>query len=161
MMTRGRAKEITKAIKRHDRKLYAEMDSRGVIHIYRESFQHMAYDVAGALVNFLVAKPHYVFSLTDNWTLNGKPREWGVEVVYERIREMDTWGHSDPFERLKKDREKAEASRERHLQNETEAFLYDARSEFKKAFSDVNTALMSKDNPRKRLRDRRIKNGSS
>lgn len=101
-----------------------------------------------------------VFALTDNWTAKGTPRLWGFETVLCRIRELDAWEHQDLLEKIDAENTKVDESNRRALKNEMEAFWSHNRDRFKEAFKDTLTHGLSKDEPRKRLEDRSIKNGN-
>jgi hypothetical protein len=76
---------------------------------------------------------------------------------------MDLQANEALLEKLDEQNEKVDQAEQRKFRNETEAFLADNRRQFAKAF-DESLGLMhsvSKDEPRKRLKDRSIKNGNS
>lgn len=127
----GRVKEITRAVKGHDGCLYAQETKPGRIDIYRKS-------------KFGGSPPNFLFSLTDTWAPAGRPIPWGAEVVLNRLKAMDLWRDDTFVEQLIQDAEKQEKSKERAFKNTIESFLYDFRSEFHKATSDINTASMAK-----------------
>ena len=126
-----RLAEINRVIKAYDRLLFAGEAKLGRIDIMRKS-------------QFDVTPPHYLFSLTDNWRANGMPRDWGLEVILNRLKAHDLWRDDTFVERWIAQHEKDEESKERDRRNSIEAFFYDFRSQFKKTFSDVNTANMKK-----------------
>lgn len=83
-------------------------------------------------------------SLTDTWKANGTPRNWGIDVVLNRVKANDLWNNPDFMNDFVKQNEAIEASKDRAFKNDVEAFLYDFRSEFHKATSDINTASLDK-----------------
>lgn len=120
---------LNKHLRFHDSELYAQRESNGVINVYRKAIPY----------------PHFIMSLTDTWNASGKPVDYGVEVVIARVKAHDLWNRSDMIDELIKDYEKSYESKERDRKNNIEAFLYDFRSQFKKAFNDVNTSNLKKE----------------
>lgn len=115
----------------HDSLLFAQETKIGRYDIYRKS-------------QFSSQAPHFLFSLTDTWQPTGISVPWSVDVVIERIKAHDLWRDDSFVERYIKELEKEGESKERTRKNNVESFLYDYRSQFAKAFSDVNTSNMEK-----------------
>jgi hypothetical protein len=127
----GRVAEITRAISSYDPCLYAQQTHESRIDIYRKNRES-------------IHPPHFLFSLTDTWQPTGRPVEWGVEPLLNRIRAMDLWRDDQFVEKLLADQEKAQESRDRDRRNSVEAFLYDFKSQFQKATNDINTSTLKK-----------------
>jgi len=98
-----------------------------------------------------------VFPLTDNWTMRGKPRAWGIDQVLNRVREIDALANERFFEEMDAANERVDRSKKREMKNEIEAFWKDERRRFAKATDDILTHSLSKDETKRRLRDKRIK----
>lgn len=126
----SRVRSVDRVVKRYDRYLVALRGENGVIHIYRKT-------------NGLTA-PHHVFSLTENWGPNSPPRDWGLEVIYNRLVAHDLWKNETIVDRLEKEAADIEASEERARKNTIEAFLYDYRRQFAKAHNDINVSSLAK-----------------
>ena len=139
-----RARRITKALQIYDYMLYAKEDN-SAIRIYRKctEFRLEQIDVNIPVWN-MVRNDHLVMSLTDTWGVRGKPVDWGIEPIMARIKALDLWNNDNLSTQFFKDEEKDKESRERDFRNNTEAFLYDFRSQFAKATNDVNTSSLSK-----------------
>lgn len=148
----ARLNQINKTVRTHDRKLFAKrVGSR--VDIMRESYRFMPYDLDGIRLLVSVPSPHQIFSLTDNWTVSGKPVEWGLEPISHRLKAMDLWNREDFMEELLKEYEKDQESEKRSFRNNIESFLRDFRREFSGTFNDVNTSTLEKvDSRRKRER---------
>lgn len=131
MLMDGRVKEINRLVSGYDKYLYARRD-RGVIHIYRKIPGNSA------------APHHRVCSLTDDWTIKGNPREWGLEVISARLRAMDLWKDETVVDRIEKDLKGAEQTEERELKNNVESFLKDFRRQFAKATNGINTSSLDR-----------------
>jgi hypothetical protein len=127
----SRIASLTRALKEHDKYLEAKEVKLGRIDIYRRS-------------QFDLTPPHFLFPLTHNWKIEGVPVSWGIEVVLNRIKAHDLWRDDTFIEKYIAQHEKEQESRDRDLRNSIESFLYDFRSEFKKATSDINTANLNK-----------------
>lgn len=127
----GRVKDITRALKLHDACLYAQETKPGRIDVYRKS-------------RFGDHLPHLVMSLTDTWTPQGKPIPWGIDVILNRLRAHDLWRDDTFVDAWIKEHDKIEEGRARDRRNSIESFLYEFRSQFHKATSDINTSLMDK-----------------
>lgn len=138
----ARCRFINRVVKEHDNELFAKELADGKICIYRKSKRYEAFEHDGCIIYNVVKSPQFVFALTDDWTFNGSPREWGGEVVSKRIREHDIQSNERLFEQLEIAQEKAAQSKERAFKNQTEAYLYDHHSQIKKAWSDIRYANM-------------------
>lgn len=127
----GRVREVTRAVRAYESKLFAKREGNGAIHIYRS--------------NPSPTDPyHFVFALTDTWTVHGKPREWGLEVVVARLQAHDLWKNETVVERINAEAQKVEDSLERERKNTVEAFLYDFRRSFARATDGINTSSLAK-----------------
>jgi hypothetical protein len=134
----GRAETLTRHLKRHDSELYASRQPTGAIWVLRRNRSRPH-------------EPHFIFALTDNWTAQGRPREWGIEPVLNRIKAHDLWRNADSVvDRILADHEKSEESDRRAARNSIESFLLEFRKPFARATNGINTSTLSKiDNRRK------------
>ena len=149
----SREQTITRAIRKYDRDLYAKK-TQGRVDIMRRTVRYESYDI-GSGTRLLVAKNDgaYIFSLTDNWSINGNAVEWGIEPILARLKAIDCWNRGDFFAELESDYEKHEKSEKRHFKNNVESYLSDFHSSFRSTFKDYNVASMNK------IDKRRIKDG--
>lgn len=158
-----RAERVTMEIRKHDPLLYCEKfnrdDGTGQVPlvIYRKLYRFEPMEVDGVIIHFKVLSPHYVFALTDTWSVNGVPVERGLLPIMERLKQMDLWQSETEFDRMKAHSEKVDASKAKDMRNKTESFMYDFRSQFAKATADVNTSLFDKRKDRRFLDDKKIK----
>lgn len=127
----GRAKEMNRAVKNYDSCLYVQENPDGRLDLYRQNRDK-------------TSPPHFVFSLTDSWTPTGRPIDYGVEPVLNRLRAHDLWRDDRFVEEWIKEHEKSVESAERSRRNSVEDFLYDFRNQFHRTFNDVNTSNMDK-----------------
>lgn len=155
------ALKYTRAVKRYDRDLFCDFNRDGVLCVFRKTkrFVPVCVDQDFKLLNLVSAK-EYVFALTDNWNSSGQKREWGIEFVLNRLREIDLAAQERFFEELEAQEERAKQSELRSFRNEAEAWASDNRRAFAKATDDILVHSLSKDEPKKRLKDRSIKNGN-
>ncbi len=153
----------TRALKRYDKCLFAGRTKDGVPCVFRKAkrFEPVCVTDDFKLLN-LVEDKQFIFALTDNWLVSGKPRDWGIDDVVGRIQKIDSWANERFLEDLDEQNAKVEESERRQFRNEAEAFFADNRKEFAKAVDTAYGTLtsLSKDEPRKRLKDRSIKNGN-
>lgn len=136
---------ITRVVKIYDRDLFCDRNRDGILSVMRK-YKKYRFEARHRGVNILAIRdnPQHVLSLTDNWQLNGAPRNWGSEHVLNRLREMDAWSSKYFFEEIERRNEKVDESKMRDFRNKTEAALYESASSIRKGFSDINTANMDK-----------------
>ncbi len=151
----------TRALKSYDSDLYAGRTKDGIPCVYRKSkrFEPVC-EWNGQPLLTLTEDIQYVFALTENWTAGAKPRDWGIDHVLQKIKSIDALANKRFLEEMDAENERVDKSRARHLKNEMEAFWSHERRRFAKATDDILTHSLSKDEPKKRLKDRSIKNGN-
>lgn len=149
----------TKALKRYDCDLYAGRTKDGLPCVFRKSkrFEFVCEFEDGTLSNLREDK-QFIFALTDNWMASGTPVNWGIDFVMQKVKSIDALANERLFEELDQENERIDKSKARSLKNEMEAFWSHERRRFAKATDHILTHSLSKDEPKKRLRDRRIKN---
>lgn len=154
-------KVYTKYLKRYDKDLYADHNRDGVICVFRKTkrYEPVVVDQGFKFLN-LISDKQYVCALTENWSLSTKPRQWGVDHVLTKIRQIDSQCNERMFEAMDAANDAVDEAERRSLRNDIEAFWIDNRREFAKATDDILVHSLSKDEPRKRLKDRSIKNGN-
>ena len=81
-------------------------------------------------------------------SFRGRPVEWGAENVLNKLRAIDGWNR-DLIREIEESNEKVEKSKDRDLDNQIEAWAYDARDAFKKDFSQFNTSSVAKKDRRR------------
>ena len=135
---------ITKHLKGLDSKLYAVKDERSnVIHVYREGTRLEHFEHNGVKYVYPRTSPHFILALTDTWTANGRPVEWGIEPLMQRMADIDSWNRGRTVDELIARYEKRDAEKDRDRVNMHEAWLRDNRSVFKKAFNEINTSSLN------------------
>ena len=136
---------LTGAVKRHDEKLFVKKDDFGRMSVWRESYALRPYEISGSVIQCLEPAPHYIMSLTENWTMNAKPCEWGVEPILERLKSIDAWNR-DSFvnSEMEENNRRVDESKQRSINNKIEDATYEAYGTFKKVFADINTANINK-----------------
>ncbi len=121
-----RAHQITKAIQGYDSMLYAKKGYQDRIDIFRKTFRYEPYEVDGTTIHHLIEEPYRVFCLTDTWNASGRPVEWGVEPILAKLRASDLWKR-DIGSEIHAHNEKIDASMDRSMKNNIEAFVKDTR----------------------------------
>ena len=133
----GRAERITEYIRNHDDKLICKMNAiAGTLCIYRKTLKFETYEIDGERVTFSLPDLHFVTALTDNWNIKGKPRDWGLLPIMERIRQIDLWQNEVMVQKMISDHEKIDESKKRERMDKHEAQADVLRHDFKKSFGD-------------------------
>lgn len=91
---------------------------------------------------------HFIFSLTENWSLNTEARDWGLEPIWERLNFIDSWNR-DLVAQIREADEKKKKAKDRQLDNHMEAYLKEHRRDFAKATNDVLTHSLKKTDKRR------------
>ncbi len=149
----------TRALKRYDSDLYAGRTKDGLPCVFRKtkSYEFVCEWEGQPLLN-LMHNRQFIFALTDDWTARGKPRDWGIDFVLQKIKSIDALANERFLEEMDAANDRIDQSNKRALKNEMEAFWSHERRRFAKATDGILTHSLSKDEPRKRLKDRSIKN---
>lgn len=123
------ARNLEKRLKGHDSLLFVQEAREGRYDVYRksETGSHM---------------PHFIFSLTEDWTVNSRPTPYGIDTVLNRIKAHDLWRDDTFIERYIKQCEDMSEAKERSRKNSIESFLYDFRKQFARATESVNTGSL-------------------
>lgn len=137
-------RRLNKEVKAYDKELYVERTPDGRIDLWRKGYRWEHFEFESANILYARPQPHLIFSLTENWTVHGRPVEWGVEPVMSRLKELDAWRDDSSFDRMVREREKLKENEERALRNEIRAAAYDMRRDFAKATNDINTSALEK-----------------
>jgi len=127
---------INRVAKGHDKDLSATRSHLGMVVINRRAT--------------VGAPSQQVFALTDNWTVNGKPREWGAEVVLQRLKQHDMATNIRFMAELDAREERLAEQKQRDLENKNEAWAYENHKMFKDAFKDTLTHGMDMSDRRRR-----------
>lgn len=118
---------LNQVIKSFDRELFAKRVGEQV-QIHRKSVQNGD------------ATVHLILALTHNWLAHGKPVEWGLEPILQRLLSMDSWRNDSIYSDMVKDRESAKYWEERERKNNSRAMALDIRKDFAKSTNDINTS---------------------
>jgi hypothetical protein len=148
----SRVRILTKHLKKYDSDLFAERLDNGVIQISRHKNYWIPFQYEGKKYLYAKSVPHYVTVLTDTWLVTGKPRDWGIEPLMARIRDMDGYRNDTMLDQVRAVRERNEADKLRGMRNDFRAIAADMRKDFAKATSDINTSTVNKIDKR-RLKD--------
>lgn len=141
-MSFERASALTKHLKRHDSDLYAACEAHSVlpatrvIYVLRRNPSRLH-------------EPFFIFALTEDWSAKAPPRDWGIEVVLNRIIGLDLWKNETVVDRFIKEYEKREESERRSVRNDIESFLLDFRKDFARATNHINTSCLPKTEARR------------
>lgn len=145
-----RIARLNQRIKRYDNELYAKRSFNNIVCVYRRNYRYTkVYEEGTVRLYDLIQSPQFVFALTDNWKTNGVPRDWGSEVVLNRLKQMDFWSDEKMLDKMEQQNEKVREAKERDFKNQNESFLIEHKKQFQKAFSEINTSTLSKRETRK------------
>lgn len=144
-----RTAQLTKHLKVFDRLLYAEQGHSGQHAIFRKSKRYEHFEFEGQTLFYERSSPHLIFALTDTWAPGGRPVDWGIEPILNRLKAMDMWADETVYDRFMKQEEKEKESKDKYLKNSIEDFLKDFRRQFARATNDVNTSSLSKTDKRR------------
>lgn len=156
-------KAYERVLKRYDESLFVQRNVDGVLCVFKHSKRFVpVFEAEGYRLSNLIRSKEYVFALTDTWGLTGKPRDYGVDDVLAHLQKIDSLANARFMEEAEELNARKDQSKKRALRNEMEAFWSHERNRFKKAIDESvgTTASLDKSETKKRLRDRRIKNGN-
>lgn len=139
---------VTTEVKKYDRDLFAERSPNGAVQIYRKSVRWEAFSLGSDRLIVSVPCNQLVVPLTDTFNFKGKPVEWGLEPISWKIRQMDAHRDDSYYEKMVENRERIAKDEKRIKENEMRAIAADMRSDFAKATNNINTASLSKVDPR-------------
>lgn len=148
----------TRALKSYDRDLFAGHTTDGVLCVFRRNKRYVPVcELNGQPLLVLQEGRDLIFPLTDTWTMRGEPRAWGIDKVVDRVRSIDALANERYFEEMDAANERIDKSKKRAMKNEMEAFWSHERRRFAKATDGILTHSLSKNETKRRLRDKRIK----
>lgn len=130
---------INQELTKYDKRLYAVRSHTGLVQVFREGERADSTDIDLSSVDSFILRPHpqLILSLTDTWTANGRPVEWGIEPICKKIREMDSWRDDSHYERMLDLRERDKKDKDRSNLNEFRAVAADMRRDFARATNDI------------------------
>ena len=134
---------LTQHLRAYDSKLYAQREQNGAIHVYREGSRIETFEHNGETYLYLKVQPMFVLALTDNWNIKGRPVDWGIDPLINRIQEIDAWNKGLTIDEMIQGYDKRTENIAKDRRNQNEAWLYDNRSIFKKSFNEVNTSNLN------------------
>lgn len=104
-----------------------------------------AYEFQG--VKIVYSKPvlKWATSLTHNWSASGRPVDWGIDHIVNRINSIDREKFYSFYDEMNRKREEDVKLQERARKNEYRAIAADMRRDFAKATNDVNTSTIDKE----------------
>lgn len=144
-------------VKRFDKDLIARRNKDGVLQVCQLIRKWDAVEVEGLTVLYPREDLQLVFNCTDTWTASGKPVSWGLEPLYQKMRQISFDRRDELLKEIAISEEKSRESKDRALKSKCEAIAIETRDIYKKTFSDVNTATMDKSRDSRRKQDRSIK----
>lgn len=148
-----REERYTDELKKYDRNLYCRLEPDGYFKIYQKSKRVVHYDVDGVTIGFAIPDDKFICPLSDNWSMRGRPVEWGLLPLMQKIRSMDAMNKDAEMYKWKEQEDRIQAQKEKQLKNNAEAFASDFRASFAKEHAYTLTHNLEKTDKR------RLKNG--
>lgn len=155
-MKSWREHRIEQVLKSHDPKLFLNVNGFGERQVMRKHSRMVPYDVDGKTLICVENSPHYIMSLTKDWTSKTSPVDWGLECISKRLRDIDGWNSDSFVNNLEARNLKVDEAKERKLKSETEAFVTDWRKSFAHATKDILTNTLDKSLDSRRKGDKKI-----
>ena len=145
---------LNRAVYGYSKDLRVKKSIDDIYCIYKQELIPEAYRINGSWLIYQKPIQSFVMALTEDWSLRSKRCEWGIEPVMARLRAIDLWSNHNFIDEIIDSHQKSMESKKRDFKNNTESFLYDFHSEFKKTFAYTNVSSLKKID-RRRLDDKR------
>lgn len=145
-----RVRRLSDLVQGYDRDLYAFRASNGMLQIHRKANRLEASDYNQEEPQLAHLNPQFILALTDTWTLDGQPVEWGLEPLMCKLKEMDSWRSDTEIKGLRRKRERAKEIQANSKRNESRAMAADLRRDFAKATNEINTSTLEKVDSRRK-----------
>lgn len=152
-----REKRINRLLKGFDKDLVCRRGPDGIYRVVQLVRGWNLYDVDGTSIAFPYNKQHHVFSLTHNWSGMGRNADWGIEPIFQKLRDIALERRDAMFRELEESQVKEEKSKERKLESLAEDLALESRDVYKKSFSDVLTHSMDMTKDVRRKSERKFK----
>lgn len=152
-----------RALRRYDSELFLDYNLDGVLCVFRHNKRYLpVIDSPEIKLLSLTPSRDYVCAITDTWGVSGKPCDYGIDDVLLHIQKIDSLANARLIEEMDEQNAKVDETARKDLRNEMEGMLAYERRRFAKAMDEIApiSGGMSKDEPKKRLKDRSIKNGN-
>lgn len=149
----ARLRQLNRHIKNYDGDLYVARTEQGMVQVMRKSYRWDEFDFDGKTVKYLRPQPQPILPLTEDWKYSGRPVEWGIEPIMQRLKDMDAWRDDSYFDAMKKRREDKELDEQRIKRNNIRAWAADMRRDFAKSTNDINTSTLDKNVDLRRKKD--------
>ena len=127
-----RAERLTQAVRTYDQALYVIQTNTGAYQVWRKEYPKDWDGLTFSARN----EVQFILALTDDWTLNGNPVEWGIEPLLNKLKAMDAWRDDSYYAHIVKGRERDEENKRRRFKNNARAKALDIRREVAKAAGD-------------------------
>lgn len=125
-------------LKAYDGDLLCKRDPNGVLHVMRIRPRIVgSFDYEGTTFHYSAPVEDYIISLTDNWGMDGKPVDWGLEPLLRKFRQMDSWRDDTGLDKFAKSRERFAEDKKRMDRNDLRAAAADCRRDFAKSTNDI------------------------
>lgn len=156
-------KSYEQALKRYDSDLFVDRNQDGVLCVFKtqKRFEPVCETDGFRILNLREGKD-FVCAITDTWGLNGRQRDYGIDDLLNHIQKIDSLANAKFLEDVDAANAKVDEARDRTLKNEMQGMLAYEKKRFQRAFDEIAPISkgMSKDEPKKRLKERSIKNGN-
>lgn len=152
---------IEQTLKSYDPELFLNKDYKGRLQVMRNGKTYQSHNAGDFEIQVLTPSPHYIMSLTSDWSPKGEPVDWGLEPLLRRLQEIDDWGSESSFERMLAQNERKNQLKERAMKGLTEDVAKEWRKDFIKHTGDIICHSMDKTKDPRKKGDRKYGFGKS
>lgn len=128
-----RASRLQKELRSYDPQLFVVKASNGMLQVWRKPD---SLNLANLYADERPKSAQLILPITDDWTLKGRPVEWGIDPILRKISSMDAWRDDSGYDKFVKRREQAEQERVRVRSNENRARANDLRKDIARVTND-------------------------
>lgn len=105
-----RLSRLNKAVKDYCEDLRIVQTGGGTYQVWRRAYP---IDIPGVSHMKRGKNDHFLFALTDDLTMTGEPVDMGIERIMSILRSQDSWRDDSHYDRMLKERERVEETKER------------------------------------------------
>ena len=142
----SKLRQVSRLLKRYDSDLIPKRFGDGTLGIFRKrkAYDFYRFHEEKKVFWFIREWEDLVLPVTDNWTESGTPVDQGIEPIFWKIQQLDSWRNDGDYEQFCLNRDRRRANKDRAFKNEMRARAAYCRREFAKSVNDINTSSLTK-----------------